>query len=64
MPIIFDIEKDALYKKGFKRGAAQKELQIILGFYALGIKTADIAQVLNIYIEKVDQVIAEWKGKK
>ena len=79
MPIIFDIEKDTLYKKGFEKGfkegfkkgfkegikkrAAQKETQAIIGAYEFGIKPTEIAQALNISTEKVDQVIAEWKDK-
>lgn len=59
MPIIYDIEKDTLYKRGHQKGLEKSLVQSILGLHKIGLEKAKIAEGLGISIDKVNLILAE-----
>jgi predicted transposase/invertase (TIGR01784 family) len=48
-------------KKGMEKGEEKKEMEAVIGFYAIGIPENQIATALNVPIEKVRQIIENRK---
>ncbi|MFK7798144.1 MAG: Rpn family recombination-promoting nuclease/putative transposase [Aureispira sp.] len=55
----FLIEKSI--KKGMEKGIEQTQIKAIIGFDAIGVRAADIANALNLSIKEVQEVLTKHK---
>jgi len=62
MPITIDINDSVLYQRGKAEGIEQKTLEDVISSYKKGIDSDIVAEVLNIPIEKVKEIIEDWKN--
>ena len=71
MLLQFDYKTDTLYLRGFERGFEQgfeqgrkeERTKNVLSIWQKGIEPPMIANLLNLLIEEVEQIIAEFQGK-
>ena len=61
MPIHYDIETDTLYLRGFEKGLKEARQKSVLNLRQNGIEPMMIANLLNLPIEEVEQIIAEYQ---
>ena len=58
MPIHYDIKTDALYLKGYEDG---RKIALVLDFSQKGMEPATISFILDLTIEKVEQILAKYR---
>jgi hypothetical protein len=67
MPIHFDIETDTLYlrgnEKGLKKGIEQERRKNVINLWQKDIEPAMISNLLNLTIEYVERVIADFQNR-
>jgi hypothetical protein len=65
MPIHIDIETDTLYirgtEKGMEKGVEKERRQNVLNLWRNNIDPSMISNLLNLSIEQIEDIIAEWQ---
>ena len=51
-------------EKGIQEGVEKKEIEAVIGFNKVGVSDENISTALNIPLEKVQQILKEYKNKK
>jgi predicted transposase YdaD len=64
MPIHFDIEKDSLYLKGTQKGLEKGLEKSIIKLWQKGIEIPMISNLLDVPIDKVEHILAEFQKLK
>jgi len=63
MPIIYDVEKDALYQRGIEKGEKRGIEKGIVVCFEIGLSAEEIADKFDIDISKVLQIIEHRSSK-
>jgi len=70
MPILIDINDSVLFQRGVEKGKIEGKIEgkdeeiqkAVIGIHKKGIPLETIAEALEISLERVDQIIEDWKS--
>jgi hypothetical protein len=61
MPIHIDVESDTLYLRGIEKGIEKERTNSVLKLWQKGIETSMISNLLDLTLEQVENILAEWQ---
>jgi hypothetical protein len=64
MPIHIDIESDTLYIRGEEKGIEKERRQNVLNLWRNNIEPSMISNLLNLPIEQIERIIADFQSKQ
>ncbi len=63
MPVHYEIETDTLYLRGLEKGIKEGRQKSVLSLWRNGIEPPIIANLLNLPIEEIEQIIAQYQNE-
>jgi hypothetical protein len=64
MSIHYDFETDTLYLRGEERGIEKERTERVIKFWKKGIDNAMISNLMDMSINQVEQIIAQYQQEK